>query len=189
MKVLKWIAIVIAAIALLFYFVGMPYLREQTKKHSPQKVATFDQKGFDLAVNYSSPFKKGRVIFGELVPFNEVWRTGANEPTTFTTKTAIAVIDKTLPAGTYSLWTEPKPESWSVMFNSEVPDWGVTMSSGGHETTRNPSTDVVRVEVPVNEMSTVMESFTIGFEEDMGQVYLSFAWDKTKVRVPLNAAN
>ena len=189
MKVVKWIAIVIAAIALIFYFVGMPYLREQTKKHSPQKTVAFNQEGFDLAVHYSSPFKKGRVIFGELVPFNEIWRTGANEPTTFTTKTDIAVIDKKLPAGTYSVWTEPKPESWSVMFNSEVPDWGVTLSSGGHETTRNPSTDVVRVEVPVMEMPSVMESFTIGFEEDMGQVYLSLAWDRTKVRVPLNTAD
>jgi hypothetical protein len=186
MKVIKWIAIVIAVFGLLFYFVGMPYLREQTKKNSPQKSAAYTQNGFDLKVDYSSPFKKGRVIFGELVPYNKVWRTGANEPTTFTTGTDIAVIDKKLAAGTYSVWTEPKPESWSVIFNSEVPDWGVTLSSGGQETTRNPEKDVIRVEVPVSVMPSPLESFTIGFEEDMGQVYLSFSWDTTKVRVPLN---
>lgn len=186
MKVIKWIAIVIAVFALLFYFVGMPYLREQTKKHSPQQSSTYTQKGFELEVNYSSPFKKGRVIFGELVPYNTVWRTGANEPTTLTTGTDISVIDKKLAAGTYSVWTEPKPQSWSVMFNSEVPDWGVTLSSGGQETTRNPDKDVIRVEVPVIEMPSPQESLTIGFEEDMGQVYLSLSWDTTKVRVPLN---
>lgn len=186
MKVLKWIAIAIAAFALLFYFVGMPYLREQTKKHSPQKTATYTQHGFDLVVHYSSPFKKGRVIFGELVPFHEVWRTGANEPTTLTTETDITIIDKKLAAGTYSIWTEPKPESWSVIFNSEKPAWGVTMSSGGHETTRNPEKDVIRVEVPVIEMPEPLESFTIGFEEEMGQEYLSLSWDTTKVRVPIN---
>lgn len=186
MKILKWIAIVLAVLALLIYFVGLPYLKEQTKKNSPQKTAIYTQDGYDLAVAYSSPFKKGRVIFGELVPYNTVWRTGANEPTTFTTKTDIAIIDKKLMAGTYSLWTEPKPDSWLVMFNGEVPDWGVTISSGGHETTRDPEKDVIRVEVPVTEMIQSEESFTIAFEKEQGQLYLSLFWDTTKVRVPIN---
>ena len=80
MKVLKWILIVLAALALLFYFVAMPYLKEQTKKNSPQKTVVYTENGMDLTLKYSSPFKKGRVIFGELVPYDAVWRTGANEP-------------------------------------------------------------------------------------------------------------
>ncbi len=185
MRVLKWILIVIAALALLFVFVGMPYLRKQTKKHSPEKTAMYTKGGLDLEVHYSSPFKKGRVIFGELVPYDVVWRTGANEPTTFSTATDIKIVDKNLTAGTYSLWTKPDRESWTVMFNTEVPDWGVTLSSGGRETTRVPESDVVSVEVPVSSLSESKESFTIDFE-DTDQLYLSISWDDTKVLVPIN---
>ncbi len=186
MKILKWLVIVIGVLALLFYFVAMPYLREQTKKHSPQKTATYTEGSYDLSVSYSSPFKKGRVIFGELVPYNVVWRTGANEPTTFTTGSDIAITDKELPAGTYSLWTIPRAESWTIMFNSEIPDWGVTLSSGGQETTRNADKDVLQVEVPVTSLASAVESFQIGFEEEDGQLYLALYWDTTKVRAPIN---
>ena len=84
MKVFKWIAIVLVAFLLLFFFIGMPYLREQTKKHSPEQNVHYTKNGFDLSVNYSSPFKKNRVIFGQLVPYDQVWRTGANEATEIT---------------------------------------------------------------------------------------------------------
>lgn len=185
MKILKWILIILAALLLLFYFVGMPYLREQTKKHSPEKTAAYTFKGFDLSVNYNSPFKKGRVIFGELVPYDVVWRTGANEPTTFETRSDIFVVDKALPAGKYSLWTKPGKESWTVMFNSEIPDWGVTISSGGQETTRDPEQDIVQVEITVEQLNESVESFTIDFQDE-GQLYLRLYWDKTQVKVPLN---
>lgn len=185
MKFLKWLLIVIVVLAALFFTVGKPYLREQTKKHSPERTATYQKNGMDLTVKYSSPYKKNRVIFGELVPYNVVWRTGANEPTTFTTATDIEVIDKQLPAGTYSLWTKPNKEIWEVMFNKEVPDWGVTVASGGAETTREPDQDVVLVTVPTENLSPPQESFMIGFEED-DQLYLTFSWDQTKVKVPLN---
>lgn len=185
MKLSRWILIILAALVLLFVFVGMPYLKSQTKKHSPEQTATYINDGFDMAVNYNSPFKKDRVIFGELVPYDVVWRTGANEPTTFTTNSDINIIDKELPAGTYSLWTKPGKSSWGIMFNKEVPDWGVTILSGGKETTRDPEQDAVSVEVPVAELNNVVESFTIDFEGS-DPVYLVFSWDKTKVQVPIN---
>ncbi len=185
MKILKWILLVLAALLLLFWFVGMPYLREQTKKHSPEKTSTYTKNGYDLSVKYSSPYKKGRVIFGDLVPYDKVWRTGANEPTTFETKSDILFIDKSLPAGSYSLWTQPGEESWLVMINEEIPDWGVSISSGGRDTTRDPAKDVLQVEVPVETLPQSTESFTIDFQ-DGEQLYLRLYWDKTQVRVPLN---
>lgn len=185
MKVLRWILIVLAAVVILFVFVGMPYLREQTKKNSPQKVANYDKNGMKLTVYYSSPFKKGRIIFGELVPYNEVWRTGANEPTTFTTATDIKIGTHDLEAGTYSLWTMPGEQHWKVMFNDEVPDWGVTLSSGGRKTTRDESRDVLQMEVPVIALPGPEESFTIRFE-DAGQLYLDLIWDQTKIQVPIS---
>lgn len=185
MKILKWILVVLAALSLLIYFVGMPYMREQTKKHSPQKISAYTMNGYDLEVRYSSPFKKGRVIFGDLVPYDVVWRTGANEPTTFETRSAIKVIDKDLPSGKYSLWTKPGRESWLIMFNKEVPDWGVTISSGGLETTRDPDNDVVVVEVAVEQLERSAESFTIDFDGD-DQLFLRLFWDKTQVKIPIN---
>lgn len=185
MKFLKWFLIVVAVLALLVTFVGMPYMKSQTKKHSPQKTATYSENGMDMSVNYSSPSKKDRVIFGALVPYDVVWRTGANEATTFTSASDIMIIDKKLPAGTYSLWTKPKKESWTVIFNKEIPDWGVTILSGGKETTRNAEQDVLQVEVPVNNMLRPAEFFTIGFEEKE-QLHLSIFWDKTKVNIPIN---
>ena len=185
MKVLKWILIVLAALILLFFFVGMPYLKRQTKKNSPEKTSAYTMNGFDLLVRYSSPYKKGRVIFGELVPYDSVWRTGANEPTSFETRSDIKVIDKALPAGNYSLWTIPGKNSWTVILNKEIPDWGVTLSSGGRETTRDPEQDILQVVVPVETLSQSVESFTIDFEEG-DQLYLRLYWDETRVKVPLN---
>ena len=185
MKKLKWILLVVVAIIALVMFVGMPYMKEQTKKHSPQVTNAYTKNGMDLSVTYSSPSKKDRVIFGELVPYDVVWRTGANEPTTFTTGSDIKVIDKTLPAGTYSFWTKPGKESWEVIFNSEIADWGVTILSGGKETTRNPETDVVIIQVPVERTSSIQEKLNIGFEEGE-QVYLIVSWDQTKIKVPIS---
>lgn len=198
MKALKWIVGILVILFLLGYFVGLPYLREQTKKHSPERTASYTERGFDLQVTYCSPSKKGREIFGGLVPYGKVWRTGANEPTTFTTGTAIhlgfgtqAEGDGTLEPGTYSLWTIPGPDQWTVIFNREVPDWGVTLSSLGRKTTRNPAADVLSLDVPVLRESgrpEVVEAFTIDFAtpNGPGALFLEFAWDTVRVLVPIH---
>lgn len=184
MKFPKWVLAVVTVLALAFFLFGRPYLKEQTKKISPEKTATYEKNGMDLKVNYSSPFKKGREIFGALVPYNEVWRTGANEPTTFTTGSKISVGGKNLAAGTYSLWTIPGKETWTFIFNSEIPNWGTTIFSGGKNTSRNADTDVLQLNVPAHQLSQTIESLTIDFEENE-QLYLSLAWDKTKLSLPI----
>lgn len=185
MKFLKRFGAVIIIVGALFYFFGMPYMKKQTKKNSPEKIASYTLKGAELSVNYSSPSKKDRVIFGELVPYGQVWRTGANEPTTFSTTAEIKIIDKTLLAGDYSLWTIPNKDNWMVIFNEEIPEWGVTILSGGKETTRDEGKDVLQVEVPVKELIAPVENFTIDFEDDT-QLYLVLSWDRTKVSIPIN---
>ncbi len=186
MKILKWIIGIVAVLLLLFFFIGMPYLREQTKKHSPEKTAQYEAAGISLTVNYSSPSKKGREIFGGLVPYDQVWRTGANEPTTFTTTHDIQVGGKPLPAGTYSLWTVPGREIWTLIFNDEVPDWGVTLLSGGKKTTRDPDNDVIQVAVPTLSLPTPVEDFTIEFDIISSQVHMRLAWDRTEVLTRIN---
>ncbi|HSR60816.1 MAG TPA: DUF2911 domain-containing protein [Robiginitalea sp.] len=186
MKILKWTGIVLVVLVLLGYFVGMPYLKEQTKKISPERTAHYEAAGIALDVHYSSPYKKGREIFGGLVPYNQVWRTGANEPTTFTASKDIHVGGKPLPAGTYSLWTIPGPEVWTLILNREVPDWGATMLSGGKKATRNPDADVLQVTSPVLNLPDVVEQFTIDFKLVQRAMYMSLAWDQTEVLVAVN---
>ncbi|MDC6390268.1 DUF2911 domain-containing protein [Maribacter sp. PR1] len=185
MKFLKRLVIALLVLFGLFYYVGLPYLRNQTKKYSPERTSTFTLKGAELAVHYSSPSKKGRDIFGDLVPFNQVWRTGANEPTTFTTSEAIKIIDKPLSAGTYSLWTIPNKDSWKVIFNKEVPNWGVTFFGNGTQTTRDASEDIVNVEVPSRKAMEPIEEFTIDFSKNE-QLYLSLSWDDTIINIPIS---
>ncbi|MCK0158716.1 DUF2911 domain-containing protein [Cellulophaga sp. F20128] len=185
MKVLKWMIITVVILGLLTVFVGMPMMKEQTKKYSPAVTTSYAQGGFDVSVVYCSPSKNDRVIFGDLVPYDKVWRTGANEATTFTTSTAIKVMGKELPAGTYSLWTRPHAQNWDVIFNTEIPDWGVTILSGGAETTRKAQNDLFTVTVPVEKLAMAHEKFSINFE-DKEQLHLTLAWDKTKVSVPIS---
>jgi len=184
MKFLKWALIILIVLGGLFYFVGMPYLKTQTKKISPEQVANYAADGMDMTVKYSAPEKKGRVIFGDLVPYDIVWRTGANEPTTFESKSAIRIGGEELAAGTYSLWTKPSKDKWEVMFNSEIPDWGVTILSGGKETTRNPETDVLKISVTPTELTNSVERLTFAFSNDE-KLNLTLSWDTVMVSIPI----
>lgn len=186
MKAIKWILGILVVLVLLGVFVGMPYARKQTKKHSPERTSVYQEQGLDMAVAYCSPSKKGREIFGVLVPYDKVWRTGANEPTTFATKSDIYFGGEALKEGTYSVWTIPGESSWQVILNDDIPDWGVTLSSGGRETSRTPENDVLTVSVPVEEMDRTEEMFTIDFEDTATGLHLAFSWDRTKISVPIN---
>ena len=90
------------------------------------EVVTYTQGDLQLDVFYCSPSKKGRKIFGELVPYGEVWRTGANEATTFTTNKDLIIDGKKLVTGNlYSIWTIPEEDSWTIIFNNKMYNWGV----------------------------------------------------------------
>src|ERR1700739_4277069 len=81
--------------------------------------------GSTIKISYHSPSVKGRKIWGGLVPYNQVWRTGANEATIFNTSKDIKIGGKTLPAGKYSLYTKPGETEWQVIFNSQTGQWGI----------------------------------------------------------------
>ncbi len=180
MKVLRRI-VIIAAIVVGLLYLAFQFMKTQTKKHSPEDTVEYVQGDLSLSVTYSRPYKKGRVIFGELVPYGEVWRTGANEATTFTTSKDLTIDGKTLPAGDYTLWTIPNQDSWNVIFNNKQYGWGVNFSA---EASRDPEADVVNVQVPVEKMSNVTEQFTIAFE-DGEALKMTLAWDEVKVAVAM----
>lgn len=177
MKALKWTAVIVIGLFIIG-FVSAKYLTSQTKKHSPEQTVTYSENGYDLSLTYSRPYKKGREIYGGLVPFGEVWRTGANEPTMFTTKTDLDIDGKTLPAGTYSLWTIPNSNSWEIMFNNGEYGWGVGFDQAA---SRDATLDVLAVNSAAQKTFKVLEQFTIEFEGD--PVVMMISWDDTRVDV------
>ncbi|TAG22339.1 MAG: DUF2911 domain-containing protein [Runella slithyformis] len=178
-KTLKKVAIGVGLLVVAL-FVAYKVLQSQTKKASPEATVTYQKDGADISVFYCRPSKKGREIFGGLIPFGQVWRTGANEATTFTTSKALTIGGKTLPAGKYTLWTIPNKDNWKVIFNNQQYDWGV---SWGGVASREATADVLEVEVPVQTLPSSQEMFTISFDAATSAMLL--AWDTTGVSVPL----
>lgn len=174
---LKKILIGLAVLAVLA-FVGYQILSVQTKKASPEVIQSYTVGEAKVDLFYCSPSKRGREIFGGLLKYGEVWRTGANEPTTFATDKNLKVGDKSLPAGKYSIWTIPQKDSWTIIFNKEVPNWGVSF---GGVASRNEKDDVVQVVVPVEKMATSQEKLSL----DANNNALTIGWDMTKVSVPI----
>ncbi|WCT12580.1 DUF2911 domain-containing protein [Mucilaginibacter jinjuensis] len=109
---------------------------------SPAQVATGTIKGATVTINYSSPAVKGRTIWGGLVPYDKVWRAGANQATIFTTDKALTIQGKTLPAGKYSLYATPGEKEWKIIFNSQTGQWGINRDGS---TTDDASKDVLVV--------------------------------------------
>jgi hypothetical protein len=159
------------------------YMKKQTKAFSPEEEAVFQQEDLTVRVFYNRPYKKGRKIFGGLVPYGEVWRTGANEATTFETNKDLNFNGNVLRKGKYSLWTIPEEESWTVIFNSQYGQWGVNWNG---EANRDPEQDVLSITVPSLQHERELEQFTISFEKVGEDAEMVLLWDKTVVAVPFS---
>lgn len=166
--------------ALLLMFVAtfaLPAQDDKSKRPSPAATATTTFDGITVTVNYSQPAKKGREIFGSLVPFGEVWRTGANDATTITFSGDVSFGGKAVKAGTYALFSIPAKDKWTLIINSEAKQWGAFSYKSAK--------DVVRVDAAPTTTKESAERFTIGFDKaDKGTV-LTLAWDLTKVSLPI----
>lgn len=131
-----------------------------------------------IRVTYSRPQKNDREIFGKLVPFDKVWRTGANEATEIKFYKDVELAGKKVKAGSYSLFTLPGEKEWTIILNSDLDYWGAYSYNEKH--------DVLRVTAPVSQMDSAVEAFTIQFEnKGEKQAVMKLAWDKTVVDVPV----
>ncbi len=131
-----------------------------------------------VTLNYSRPVVKDRVIFGGLVPYNEIWRTGANSATTITFTDEVNFAGQKVTAGEYALFTIPGETEWTVVLNKAAKQWG----SYNHK----DEDDVLRVKVKANKTDSKVETFTIQFNNvTPGSMDLNIAWDNTQVNVPL----
>jgi len=149
---------------------------------SPKDTVKFELNDTKLEVLYNRPYKKGREVFGALVPYDQVWRTGANEATTFTTNKNLVVDGIAVPKGAYTLWTIPKDSIWKVYFNTKQYPWGVNEKM---EPMREPQYDLLEIDVPVIHIDNVVEQFTIAFDNTTDNLKLTMAWDQTKIEVPM----
>jgi tetratricopeptide (TPR) repeat protein len=126
----------------------------------------------DVTVSYHTPGVKGREVWGKMVPYGQVWRSGANEATLITFTDSVKVNGKSLPAGTYSLYTLPESENkWSVIFNKNTTLWGTE----GYK----PEEDVLRVPVTPASSPTLVESLQYTFTQvNTTSALLNLAWEK-----------
>ncbi len=149
-----------------------------TTSKSPFGTAVIStENGINVKVEYCQPSKNGREIFGKLVPYNKVWRTGANTSTTIIFEQDTKLAGKDLKKGTYSLFTIPTAEKWTIIINKTIGDWGAF--------SYKQENDILRVHVPVTTTETVRERFNINLESVENGVNMVFAWDKTVVKLPL----
>jgi hypothetical protein len=172
----------VAIIGVLVVVIGYVQLKK-TKSFSPEDQVVYSQRDLTLKIYYNRPFKKERVIFGNLVPYDKVWRTGANEATTFETNKDLTIEGKKLTAGKYSLWTIPRKDRWTIIFNAEHGQWGIN-SKG--EANRQPDRDILTIDATAVEQDQVFEQFTIAFEKSGEDVEMVLAWDKTLVSIPVS---
>ena len=140
-------------------------------------IARADRNGPPMArVIYSRPAKKGRTVFGELVPFNKVWRTGANEATELTLYSNMSFGNSKLVAGTYTLYTIPNEDSWTIIINGDTNVWG----SYSYKVEK----DIARLDVPAKDAAAPTETLSMVFRPEDDGTTLMIGWDNTYVEVP-----
>lgn len=165
-------ALKIGSAAAILFLAFSPNAQAQKKgeRTSPPQKATAVVMGHEVTVEYSSPAKNDREIFGELVPYGKVWRTGANEATTITLGGDMKVGGTLVKAGKYALFTVPGESSWEIIFNEVWDQWGAY----NYENDK----DVVRFSVTPTKLEQPVENFTVEVTES-GEVKMK--WDHTAV--------
>ncbi len=154
----------------------------QVKMPAPSPVQTIKQ-DFALGtieVKYSRPAAKDRKIFGDLVPWNKLWRTGANAATSIKINDAVEIMGKKLDTGSYVLYTIPNEDQWEVVINKGLTNWGI---DGYKE-----SEDVMRFKVKTEKLKNHVENFSIQFTDIKPEsCNMELSWEKTAVKIPFTA--
>jgi hypothetical protein len=149
---------------------------EKAARPSPAAKATCVlADGKTITVDYSSPRAKGRKIYGGLVPYGEIWRTGANEATTFVTTADVMVGGTHVPAGSYTIFTIPNKDKWALVISKKTGEWGTNYPG--------PENDLARIEMKTSTLPAAAENFTIAFDKSAGGCTLRMDWETTRASV------
>ncbi|MGB8541114.1 MAG: DUF2911 domain-containing protein [Candidatus Acidiferrales bacterium] len=177
------LTVILLAIAIL----AIPIFAQQDKVQRPSpsaKASCSFSNGKSITIDYSSPRAKGRKIYGGLVPYGEVWRAGANEATTFVTDTDVVVGGKTVPAGTYTVFTIPNENKWTLIISKKTknakggPLWGTPYPGEGD--------DLARMDMEVSKLPSNAENFTISFDKSASGCTMNLDWETTRASIDIS---
>jgi hypothetical protein len=153
--------------------------QDQSKRPSPPAKAECKLAGGKtVTVDYSSPRAKGRKVYGELVPYGKVWRAGANEATTFVANTDLIVGGKSVPAGSYTIFTIPNADAWQLVISKKTGEWGTAYPGAGE--------DLARVDMKVSKLPAPLENFTIAFDQNGAGCTLHMDWETTRASLDIS---
>lgn len=155
----------------LFLFGGLVASAQPTHPNSPHDTV----KTNNMTITYGRPYKKGREIFGKLVPYGQVYRVGADEATTISFAKDATFGGRPVKAGTYALFAIPNEKQWTIILNGNPKQWGA------YDYDKNKDKDVLQVNAMVIPSSTPVEQLTI----KATPMSVSIEWDKTKVSIPV----
>jgi len=131
-----------------------------------------------ISLDYGKPNKQDRQIFGALIPYDKLWRTGANSSTKITFDQEVQLAGNTIPAGTYGLYSIPRAKEWTIIIHKNIKLWG----AGGYDATN----DLLRFKVPVTPLKDTVETLNIYFENfDANGGDLVISWENTKIVLPV----
>jgi hypothetical protein len=150
-------------------------VNQPRRELSPRGAVESTVDGATIVVDYGRPLKRGREIFGKVVPYGQLWRTGANTATQFKTDRDLVMAGQTLPAGQYSIFTIPQQREWTIIINRETEQAG---------TAHKAEHDLLRVPARVGALNDVVEQFTIAVTDEGRGGALRFQWDRTEAVLP-----
>lgn len=179
----KKIIIGIVAVVVLLA-IGFAYLNYRNRSLSPSGKTELAANGLTVAIPYSRPSVRGRLVFGTeeekaLQPYGKYWRLGANESTEITVNKDFTFNGQPMKAGTYRMYAIPGPEIFEIILNSELGKWGAFEP--------NHSLDILKTTVPVEHAGTSVEQYTISTVEADGAINVVFEWSDIKFVVPIKA--
>ena len=146
---------------------------------SPAETATVSLNGKDVTIKYGAPSMRGRKIVGDLVPYDKVWRTGANDSTSFVTAGNLKIGGTSVPAGSYTLYTLPGSSQWLLLVNKQTGQWG---------TKYDQSQDLARIPMKSAKLSSPQEKMSITFENTHGSsTELHVKWENADESVAISA--
>lgn len=149
----------------------------QQQPASPRGSAEVTINGKKITVDYGRPSMRGRKIYGGLVPYGEVWRTGANKATHLTTEADLVIGNLTVPKGTYTLFTLPTESGWKLIINKHTGQWGIPYKP------EYVQEELGRVDMKVSKLSSPVEIFTISLAQAKGGGTLKLDWENTSAAV------
>lgn len=150
------------------------------QKPSPAASASCDLGGGKtIKTDYSSPRLRGRKMIGEHDPYGKVWRTGANQATTFVTNSEIVVGGTPVPAGNYTIFTVPNPDKWTLIINKKTGEWGIPY--------KYESDELARIDMKVSTLSSSVEDFTISYDKTSTGCTMRLDWATTRASVDISA--